>query len=835
MLQYATQPQRLARASRLFIAIALACTRCVDAFRPPAPALRAGLQVAHDWSRLLSLSFRFYEAQQSGPIPSWNRAAKANGGWRSNSHMQDGFGPGGINSDLSGGLYDAGDHLKLHLPLGMALTTLAWGALEFEVAYRAAGQWDVAAATLDRAARYLVKCHVTSSNDPASNRFVAQVGDVDTDHNMWWGRPEQQPQGGASGSAGYRPVYVISSSSPGADITGQAAAAMAAISLVLAKPGAWQNPGLAADLQARARQLLAFARAVPGSWRPPVGGNAYPSSNHVDEVALASLWVCKVDLAAAAAPGLPASCTSALTSWQASAAVNSYARNWDWDQAHGAAAAMLFSMRSSFTCSSCSSAVQQAQAYLQQLLGQWQDTSRRCPAADFTVCYTPGGLAWLTQWGSLRHTGNIALLAAVYARELGADVIASPAALAATRRTHRCWVRSQLGYMAGSNPAARSYVVGYQPSGVQASPQRPHHKSASCSPDYSVGCSWEQLHAGGPNPSVLQGALVGGPGNDDGYADVRDDYIRNEVTLDYNAGFTGALAGLQDTSLRLAMAGCSWDQYCAGSCNQQVGEGDASPPYTSQPPLAAPPATTSPPAPPPPPRSSPPPPPPLPPPPQLPPPLPPPPARSPPPPPSPPQALTPPAGATQFACSTSNSQLPWWAANCCAGAAANSLMSSQVGPCQSCSAQVPDNKKYACSSCLTQNTGPVSTRATAACLACATLAAPSGNEWACSEYCTDPSLVTSASDAASCGMCVAGQLGAVPAWACRSCLASASSMGFTGNARATMLSSCFSCMAAPRGGPDSCMQCLSLSSRSAAVACLACIQTGTPAWQCRQP
>ncbi|KAJ9511129.1 hypothetical protein QJQ45_013168 [Haematococcus lacustris] len=547
---------------------------------------------------MLCLDFpcRFYEAQQSGPIPSWNRAAKANGGWRSNSHMQDGFGPGGINSDLSGGLYDAGgllppvlkvvamrgildqaaavlvaaaDHLKLHLPLGMALTTLAWGALEFEVAYRAAGQWDVAAATLDRAARYLVKW----------------VGDVDTDHNMWWGRPEQQPQGGASGSAGYRPVYVISSSSPGADITGQAAAAMAAISLVLAKPGAWQNNGLAADLQSRARQLLAFARAVPGSWRPPVGGNAYPSSNHVDEVALASLWVCKVDLAAAAAPGLPASCTSALTSWQASAAVNSYARNWDWDQAHGAAAAMLFSMRSSFTCSSCSSAVQQAQAYLQQLLGQWQDTSRRCPAADFTVCYTPGGLAWLTQWGSLRHTGNIALLAAVYARELGADVIASPAALAATRRAHRCWVRSQLGYMAGSNPAARSYVVGYQPSGVQASPQRPHHKSASCSPDYS-------------------GALVGGPGNDDGYADVRNDYIRNEVTLDYNAGFTGALAGLHDSSLRLAMAGCSWDQYCAG---------------------------------------------------------------------------------------------------------------------------------------------PVSTRATAACLACATLAAPSGNEWACSEYCTDPSLITSGS------------------------------------------------------------------------------------------
>ncbi|GFH33013.1 endoglucanase, partial [Haematococcus lacustris] len=87
------------------------------------------------------------------------------------------------------------------------------------------------------------------------------------------------------------------------------------------------------------------------------------------------------------------------------------------------------------------------------------------------MCYTPGGLAWLTQWGSLRHTSNIALLAAVYARELGPDVIASPASLAATRRANRCWVRSQLSYMAGSNPQKQSFVIGYLPSWVDAVPQ----------------------------------------------------------------------------------------------------------------------------------------------------------------------------------------------------------------------------------------------------------------------------------------------------------------------------------------------------------------------------
>jgi len=45
---------------------------------------------------------------------------------------------------------------------------------------------------------------------------------------------------------------------------------------------------------------------------------------------------------------------------------------------------------------------------------------------------------------------------------------------------------------------------------------------------------------------LLEGALVGGPksADDFDYADDRHDYVANEVATDYNAGFTGALAGL---------------------------------------------------------------------------------------------------------------------------------------------------------------------------------------------------------------------------------------------------------------------------------------------------
>ena len=48
----------------------------------------------------------------------------------------------------------------------------------------------------------------------------------------------------------------------------------------------------------------------------------------------------------------------------------------------------------------------------------------------------------------------------------------------------------------------------------------------------------------GPNPHILTGAMVGGPDKSDSYNDKRDDYVHNEVAMDYNAGFQSALAAL---------------------------------------------------------------------------------------------------------------------------------------------------------------------------------------------------------------------------------------------------------------------------------------------------
>ena len=67
--------------------------------------------------------------------------------------------------------------------------------------------------------------------------------------------------------------------------------------------------------------------------------------------------------------------------------------------------------------------------------------------------------------------------------------------------------------------------------------------SSSC-PSMPAPCGWDEQKNTGPNPHTLYGALVGGPGRDDSYADDRMDYVKNEVACDYNAAWQSAIAGM---------------------------------------------------------------------------------------------------------------------------------------------------------------------------------------------------------------------------------------------------------------------------------------------------
>ena len=73
--------------------------------------------------------------------------------------------------------------------------------------------------------------------------------------------------------------------------------------------------------------------------------------------------------------------------------------------------------------------------------------------------------------------------------------------------------------------------------------------SSSC-PARPAPCGWDSFNWPGENPQLLLGALVSGPDENDHYMDKREEYVYNEVTLDYNAGFQSAVAGLRHLQLK---------------------------------------------------------------------------------------------------------------------------------------------------------------------------------------------------------------------------------------------------------------------------------------------
>jgi hypothetical protein len=447
-------------------------------------AVRLRAAPNYNYGEALQKAVYFYEAQQSGKLPDWNRVE-----WRGDSAMADGA---DVGKDLTGGWYDAGDHVKFGFPMAASTTLLAWGAVENRDAYAQSGQLPHLLNNLRFVNDYFINAHT------APNEFYGQVGNGSADH-AWWGPAEVMPMA--------RPAYKIDASCPGSDLAGETAAAMAASSMVFRS----SDPAYADTLLTHAKQLYDFADKYRGKYSDCIkDASAFYNSwsGYNDELVWGALWLHRATNDAAYLAKAEAAYANLGTEPQSTTKTYKWTHAWD-DKSYG-----------SYVLLAKLTNKQQYKDDAQRWLDYWT-----VGVNGQQIKYTPGGLAWLDQWGSLRYAANTAFIALIYADFLGqSDPLYA--------RYHGFAVK-QINYMLGDNPNNRSYMVGF---GVNP-PKNPHHRTAHGSWMNSIGAPADSRH-------VLYGALVGGPGNNDAYTDKRDDYIMNEVATDYNAGFTGALARL---------------------------------------------------------------------------------------------------------------------------------------------------------------------------------------------------------------------------------------------------------------------------------------------------
>ncbi|MGB8451426.1 MAG: glycoside hydrolase family 9 protein [Anaerocolumna sp.] len=437
----------------------------------------------YNYGEALQKAIMFYEFQESGDLPDTIR-----NNWRGDSGLTDGA---DVNLDLTGGWYDAGDHVKFNLPMSYSAAMLAWSVYESKDYLRESGQLDYLMNEIKWVTDYLIKCHAED------NVFYYQVGDGSTDHS-WWGPAEVMQMN--------RPSYKVDLSNPGSTVSAEAAAALAAAGTIFAD----SNPTYAATCISHAKKLFAFADNTKSDAGYTAASGFYNSySGFYDELSWAGVWLY---MATGDETYLDAA-ESYVANWGTESQSTTIAYTWaqNWDDVHYGAELLLARITGKEIYKTST----------EMHLDYWTTGYN-----GNRITYTPKGLAWLQTWGSLRYATTTAFLASVYADWEGcsADKVS----------TYKEFAKDQVDYALGSS--GRSYVVGFG----ENSPERPHHRTAHSSWADSQTVPAYHRH-------TLYGALVGGPGSDDSYTDDISNYVNNEVACDYNAGFVGALAKLYES------------------------------------------------------------------------------------------------------------------------------------------------------------------------------------------------------------------------------------------------------------------------------------------------
>jgi endoglucanase len=434
----------------------------------------------YNYGEALQKAVMFYEFQRSGPLPVTKRD-----NWRGDSGLTDGA---DVGLNLTGGWYDAGDHVKFGLPMAYSAAMLSWAVYEYRTSFQNAGQLNYILDDIKWATDYLIRCH------PSANLFYYQVGDGTVDH-AWWGPAEVMQMA--------RPAFKVDTTNPGSSVAAETAAALAAASLAFRSTDATY----AGVCLQHAKDLFTFADATRSDKGYTAANSFYTSGGFWDDLSWAAVWL----YLATNDFTFVTKAESYVANWPLESRTTYIAYKWGqcWDDVHYGAQLLLAKITGKVIYKES----------MERHLDYWTTGYN-----GSKIPYTSGGLAFLCQWGSLRHATTTAFLASIYSDWYGCT--------ATKITTYQSFAKRQLDYALGTNPRNSSYVIGFG----TGSPQHPHHRTAHSSWYNSKTVPAYHRH-------LLYGALVGGPKDTrDTYTDDVSDYVCNEVACDYNVGLVGVLA-----------------------------------------------------------------------------------------------------------------------------------------------------------------------------------------------------------------------------------------------------------------------------------------------------
>ena len=506
-------------------------TGASSVFSAATPDIADHYPVDANWAKLLQYSLYFYDANMCGTDVRDHDLLS----WRGDCHVYDAKVPlapmddehngtnlsaefideyrdildpdGDGHVDVSGGFHDAGDHVKFGLPEAYAASVVSWGYYEFRDSYIAAGQAEHVETICRHFCDYFMRSTFRDENGDVI-AFCYQVGDGAIDHSYW-----QAPEIDAMA----RPAFFATSSLPTTDDVSESAAALAVNYLIFKD----DDPEYAEKCLDYSKALFDFAAKndkVKGDGKDGPA-SFYTSSKWEDDFSFAACWLYLITD----------------DHWyleQCLPYVDYYAPPGYvlcWNDMWNGVSILLGRIQDRYPAV-CEEYRTAAKRNPYEEIDFWYMEAKALNAymTGEKGKYTPGGYLWFDKWGSARYNTAAQFCALLYDKYQNGKDRYNP------DNPDYCfseWAKGQMEYVIGDNPLNRCYVVGYGENSVK----HPHHRAAS-------GLTMAEDKA--EHKHTLWGALAGGPGQNDEHIDLTEDWIYNEVTIDYNAAFVGAAAGL---------------------------------------------------------------------------------------------------------------------------------------------------------------------------------------------------------------------------------------------------------------------------------------------------